>query len=85
MNISRKFQRGDLFYDWKSQREDRKENSDTKKTLEDGASNDRLSEIFSISKSEQTGAGAGKRLGGSIEPLYRRDTKLARPKFFSGQ
>ena len=47
-----------------------KENFDAKKT-EDGASNDRLSKLFSISKSEQTGA--GKRHGDSIEHLYRRD------------
>ena len=37
-----------------------KESFDAKKTLEDGASNDRLSKTFSISKSEQTGAGAEK-------------------------
>ena len=57
-----------------------KENFDSKKILEDGASNDRLSKIFSISKSEQTGAGAGKRHGHSIEHFYRRDRKSARPK-----
>ena len=62
-----------------------KENSDAKKTLEDGASNDRLSKIFSISKSEQTGAGAGKRDGDSIGHLYRRDRKSVRPKFISGR
>ena len=55
-----------------------RENFDAKKTLEDGASNDRLSKLFSISKSEQTGAGAGKRHGDSIEHLYRRDRKSAR-------
>ena len=38
-----------------------KENFGAKKTLEDGASNDRLSKMFSISKSEQTGAGAEKK------------------------
>ena len=46
-----------------------KDNFDSKKTLEDGASNDRLSNIFSISKSEQTGAGAGKR---HEAPLQKR-------------
>ena len=60
-----------------------KENFDAKKTLEDGASNDRLSKLFSISKSEQTGA--GKRHGHSIEHLYRRDRKSARPRFLSGR
>ena len=60
-----------------------KENFDAKKTLEDGASNDRLSKIFSISKSDQTGAGAGKRHGDSIKHLCRRDRKSARPKFLS--
>ena len=34
-----------------------KENFDVKKTLEDGTSNDRFSKLFSISKSEQSGAG----------------------------
>ena len=62
-----------------------KDNFDSKKTLEDGASNDRLSNIFSISKSEQTGAGAGKRHGDSTEHLYRRDRKSARPKFLTGR
>ena len=62
-----------------------KKNFDTKKTLEDGRSNDRLSKIFSITKSEQTRAGAGKRHGDSIEHLYRRDRKTGRPKFLSGR
>ena len=61
----------------------KKENFDAKKTLEDGTSNDRLSKIFSISSTEQTGAGAGKRHGDSIEHFYRRDKKSARPKFLS--
>ena len=60
-----------------------KENFDAKKTLEDSASNDRLSNISSISKSEQTGAGAEKRQRDSIEHLYRRDRKLTRRKFLS--
>ena len=34
-----------------------KDNFDAKKTLEDGTSNDRFSKLFSISKSEQRGAG----------------------------
>ena len=38
-----------------------KENIDAKKTIEDGASNDIRSKIFSISESEQTGAVAAKR------------------------
>ena len=62
-----------------------KKNFDTRKTLEDGRSNDRLSKIFSITKSEQTRAGAGKRHGDSIEHLYRRDRKTGRPKFLSGR
>ena len=58
-----------------------KENFDTKKTLEGGASNDRLSKIFSITKSEQTGTGARKRHEDSIEHLHRRDRKSSRPNF----
>ena len=46
-----------------------KENFDAKKTLEDGASNDKLSKIFSISKSEQTGEKKKRRHGNSIEHL----------------
>ena len=60
-----------------------KENFDAKKTLEDGASYDRFSKNFSITKPEQTGT--GKRHGDSIEPLYRRDRKSAKPKFPSGR
>ena len=41
--------------------------------------------IFSISKSEQTGVGVGKRHGDSIDHLYRRDRKPARQKFISGR
>ena len=39
--------------------------------------------IFSISKSEQTRAGAAKRHGDSIEHIYRKDRKSSRPKFLS--
>ena len=46
-----------------------KENFDAKRTLEDGASNDRLSKIFSISKSEQTGEKKKTRHGNPIEHL----------------
>ena len=60
-----------------------KENFDAKKTLEDGTSNDRFSKIFSISKPEQSGA--GKRHADSIEHLFRRDRKSARPRFLSRQ
>ena len=67
------------------ERRQKKENFDAKKTLEDGASNDRLSKIFSILKSEQTAAGVGKRHGDSIEHFYRRDRKSAIPKFLSGR
>ena len=63
----------------------KKRTYDIKKLLEDGASNDRLSKSLSISKSEQTGAEAGKRHGDSIEHLYRRDRKSARPKLLSGR
>ena len=59
-----------------------KENFDAKKTLEDGTSNGRFSKILSISKSEQSRA--GKRHGDSIEYLFRRDRKSARPRFLSG-
>ena len=48
-----------------------KENFDAKKTLEDGTSNNRFSKLFSISKSEQSGA--GKRHAESIEHHFRRD------------
>ena len=60
-----------------------KENFDAKRTLEDGASNDIISQIFSISKSEQCKAGTGQRHEDFIEYLYRRDRKSARPKFLS--
>ena len=59
-----------------------RENFDAKKTLEDGTSNDRLSKLFSMSTSEQSGA--GKRHADSIEHLFRRDRKSARPGFLSG-
>ena len=60
-----------------------KENFDAKKTLEDGIRNDRFSKLFSISKSEQRGA--GKRHADSIEHLFRKDRKSARPRFLSGR
>ena len=59
-----------------------KENFDAKKTLEHGPMID-FQEIFSISKSGQTGE-PGKRHGDSIEHLYKRDRKSARPKFLPG-
>ena len=62
-----------------------KENFGAEKTLEDSASNDRLSKAFSILKSEQIGAGAGKRHGDSIEHLYIKDKKSARLKYLSGR
>ena len=67
------------------ERRQKKENFDAKKTLEDGASNDRLSKIFLILKSEQTAAGVGKRHGDSIEHFCRKDRKSAIPKFLSGR
>ena len=63
----------------------KKRTYDAKKTLEDGASNDRLPKSLSISMSEQTGVESEKRHGDSIEHLYRRDRKSARPKFLSGR
>ena len=58
---------------------------DGKKMLEDGTSNVRFSRIFSDAKPEPEHTGAGtKRHGDSIEHLYRRDRKSARPKFLSG-
>ena len=60
-----------------------KENFDAKKTSEGGASYDRFSKKFSITKPEETGT--GKRHGDSIEHLYRRDRKSARTKFLSGR
>ena len=63
-----------------------RENFDAKKTLEDGTSNVRFSRIFSDAKPEPEHTGAGtKRHGDSIEHLYRRDRKSARPKFLSGR
>ena len=61
-----------------------KENFDAKKTLEDGASNVRSSELFDDSKSEQNGAGT-KRYGDSFEHLYRKYRKSAKPKFLPGR
>ena len=61
-----------------------KENGDTKKTLEDGTSNIRSSQVFTTSNPEQNRAGT-KRYGDTIEHLYRRKRKSARPKFLSGQ
>ena len=55
-----------------------------KKTLEDSTGDERLSKIFLISKSEQSGA-AAKRHADSIEHLYRRDRKIARPRLLSGR
>ena len=68
-----------------SGRTDRK-SFDAKKLLEDGTSNVRFSRIFSDTKPEPEHTGAGKkRHGDSIEHLYRRDRKSARPKFLSGR
>ena len=61
-----------------------KENGDTKKTLEVGTSNIRSSQVFTTSNPEQNKAGT-KRYGDTIEHLYRRKRKSARPKFLSGQ
>ena len=61
-----------------------KQNFDDKKTLEDGASNDRFSQFSPISKPEKRGTGTGKIHGESVGDLYRRDRKSARPKFLSG-
>ena len=55
-----------------------------KKTVEDGASNVRSSELFDDSKSEQNGAGT-KRYWDSFEHLYRKYRKSAKPKFLSGR
>ena len=60
-----------------------KENFDAKRTLEDGASNARSSEFFPDSKSKQTGVGT-KRYGDSLEHLYRKNRRSARPKFLAG-
>ena len=49
--------------------------------MEDGASNDRLSKIFSISKSDQTGAGAVKRHGDSIEHFTEEIGSQQDPNF----
>ena len=62
-----------------------KENFDTKRTLENDASNARSNKFFDDSKSEQNGAGT-KRYGHSFEYLYRKHSRRsARPKFLSGQ
>ena len=64
-----------------------RENFDTKKnTRSCGTSNVRFSRIFSDTKPEPEHTAAGtKRHGDSTERLCRRDRKLARPKFLSGQ
>ena len=60
-----------------------KENFDAKRTLEDGASNARLSKFFDDSKSEQNGAGM---YGNSFEVLYRKHSRWSgRTKFLSEQ
>ena len=62
-----------------------KENFDTKRTLEDGASNARSNKFFDDSKSEQNGAGT-KRYGHSFEYLSRKHSRgSARRKFLSGR
>ena len=62
-----------------------KENFDTKRTLEDGASNARSNKFFDDSKSEQNGAGT-KRYGHSFEYLSRKHSRRsARRKFLSGR
>ena len=63
-----------------------RENFNAKKTLEDGISNVRFSRIFSDAKPEPDHTRAGtKRHEDSIEHLYRRYRKSARPKFLSGR
>ena len=59
------------------------ENFDAKRTLEDGASNVRSTEILDDSEPEQVGAGA-KRFGDSFEHFWRKRRKSARPKFLAG-
>ena len=66
-------------------RTDRK-NFDAKKTLEDCTSNVRFSRNFSDAKPEPEHTRTEtKRHGDSIEHLYIRDRKSARPKFLSGR
>ena len=60
-----------------------KENFDTKRTLEVGASNVRPGEFFDDTEPEQTGAGT-KRPDDSFERLWRKQRKSARPKFLAG-
>ena len=60
-----------------------KENFDAKRTLEDGASDARSSEFFPDSKSEQAGVGT-KRYGDSLEHLYGKNRRSARPKLLAG-
>ena len=59
------------------------ENFDAKRTLEDGASNVRSTEILDDSEPEQVGAGT-KRFGDSFEHFWRKRRKSARPKFLTG-
>ena len=67
-----------------------KENFDAKRILQDGTGNVRSDGIYTASKPEQDGAGAGtirpgnKKLGDSFENLYRRKRKSAKSKFLSG-
>ena len=80
-----KFDDGIYFKIEKVRGKTEKENFDTKRTLENGASNARSNKFFDDSKSEQNGAGA-KRYGHSFEYLSRNHSRRsARPKFLSGR
>ena len=53
------------------------------KKLENGTSDDRLSNIFSVSKTEQSGR--GQRYADTAGYFFRRDRKSVRPRFLSGR
>ena len=67
----------------KKLRKTEKESFDTKKTLEDGTSDDKLSKIFRVSKLLEQRRG-GKRHADS-KYFFRRVRKPATPKFLSRQ
>ena len=68
----------------KKLRKTEKESFDTKKTLEDGTSDDKLSKIFRVSKLLEQ-RGGGKRHADSDKYFFRRVRKPATPKFLSRQ
>ena len=85
-----KYSEGIYFKIEKVRDNNKKENFDAKRILEDGTGNVRSDGIYAASEPEQDRAGAGtirpgnKRFGDSFENLYRRKRKSSKPKFLSG-